>query len=166
MCSTSYTSYSNFCSQRMALRPFTRAHPVIPGFTSWRLAWRALYNGRYSTSNGRGPTRLISPFITFSNCGISSMESFLIHCPTSVSLSPSGNNSPSRPRLSFMVLNLMMRKILPCTPGLRWKKNTLPLLATNNAMQAARKTGSSTINAMAATKKSPAGFMIDLYTFY
>ena len=32
--STYQTSYANFCSHEIALRPLTCAHPVIPGMTS------------------------------------------------------------------------------------------------------------------------------------
>src|SRR5690606_34232549 len=74
MLSTYHTSYSNFCFQDIAFLPFTCAQPVIPGHTSCLRRCVSLYKGRYCTNKGLGPTRLISPFNTLINCGISSNE--------------------------------------------------------------------------------------------
>src|SRR5688572_32781047 len=61
MWSTYQTSYANFCCQDNVFRPFTCAHPVIPGFTRCRLFCSRLYNGRYSINNGLGPTNDMCP---------------------------------------------------------------------------------------------------------
>ena len=63
--STYHTSRLNLFSQLIALRPFTCAHPVTPGFTSWRRYCSLEYNGKYSINRGLGPTRLMSPLKTF-----------------------------------------------------------------------------------------------------
>src|SRR5688572_11082038 len=82
--STYQTSNSNLLSQLIALRPFTCAHPVIPGLTSCLLFCKDEYKGKYSTNKGRGPTKLMSPLITLINWGSSSKEVLRINFPTLV----------------------------------------------------------------------------------
>ncbi len=118
MWSTYHTSYSNFFSQLMALRPLTCAQPVIPGLTSFLLRWVSLYRDRYSGSKGLGPMSDISPLRTLISCGISSSEVFLTKAPIFVKRSASGKSFPEESFLSFIVLNLMMLKIFPSFPGL------------------------------------------------
>ena len=92
--STYQTSYSNFWSQLMALRPLTCAHPVIPGLTKWRRDCTGLYRGRYSTRRGLGPTKLISPFNTFTRPGNSSKLLDRKKVPKDVMRSESGREFP------------------------------------------------------------------------
>src|SRR5690606_9285802 len=115
--STYQTSYSNFCSHDIALRPFTCAHPVIPGFTSWRFCCHSLYKGKYSGNKGLGPTKLISPFSTFNNCGSSSNEVLRTKRPTVVRRWASGSNCPAASLLSFIVLNLIIVNMHSFLPG-------------------------------------------------
>src|SRR5690554_4666409 len=103
--STYHTSSLNFSSQLSELRPFTCAQPVTPGRTSWRRYCSALYNGRYSISNGRGPTKLISPFSTFHNSGSSSKLVERNQLPKGVKRSESGSGLPSASTASRMVRN-------------------------------------------------------------
>ncbi len=53
----------------MAFRPFTCAHPGIPGLTLCLLACSSPYNGRYATKRGFGPINDISPLMTFISWG-------------------------------------------------------------------------------------------------
>src|SRR5690606_18020799 len=119
-CPTYQTSYSNFSSQEIAFRPFTCAQPVIPGFTLWRFRCTSLYKGKYSGNSGRGPTKLISPFKTFINWGNSSKDVLRTNFPIEVNRFESGNNCPSAPHLSFIVLNLIIVNIRSFLPGRRW----------------------------------------------
>lgn len=139
--STYQTSYSNFCSQLMAFLPFTCAQPVMPGLTSCRLFCRELYKDKYSANKGLGPIRLISPLITFNNWGISSKEVLRMNLPISVNRSESGNKLPFLSRLSFMVLNFMIRNIFSFLPGRDWMKKGCPWLDIRRKMVIRRKTG-------------------------
>ena len=56
----------------MEWRPFTWAHPVMPGFTSKRARCAGEKNLSYSTGNARGPIQDISPLRIFTSCGSSS----------------------------------------------------------------------------------------------
>src|SRR5690625_943309 len=115
--STYQTSYSNFCCQEMAFLPFTCAHPVIPGQKLLRFFCVSLYKGKYCINNGLGPIKLISPFNTLSNCGISSKEVFRTKLPTLVKRSPSGSRFPFLSFLSFIDLNLIILNIFSFLPG-------------------------------------------------
>ncbi len=93
--STYSTSSLNFCSQLIALRPFTCAQPVIPGLTICLLACSGLYHKRYRINNGLGPTKIISPFNTFINCRSSSNDAQLIIPIALVFLNSAGKIIPT-----------------------------------------------------------------------
>src|SRR3546814_18389396 len=85
-----------------------------------------------SSDLGRGPIRLMSPFITFKSCGISSKEVFLTNLPIAVSRDASGSKFQKASFLSFMVLNLMTLNILPFLPGRSCRKKKETLLESKN----------------------------------
>ena len=60
---------------------------------------------RYSVSNGRGPTRLISPLSTFQSSGNSSNEVARSKLPKRVKRSESGKSAPSALRAFVILLN-------------------------------------------------------------
>jgi hypothetical protein len=107
----------------IAFLPPTCAKPVTPGRTSCRRRWRSLYRGRYFVRSGRGPTRLMSPFITFQSCGSSSSEVDRRKCPNGVSRASSGSKAPFASRMSDMVRTLTSRNGAPWRPGRVWTKN-------------------------------------------
>ena len=92
------------------LNPVTWLHPVIPGFTKWRIMYLSIsfeYSSVCLSICGRGPTTLMSPFSTFQNCGISSMFVFLIMSPHLVFLGSSFVAcSLSASAFTFMLRNL------------------------------------------------------------
>src|SRR5690606_29451558 len=132
--STYQTSYANFSSQESAFLPFTWAHPVIPGRTSWRRAGSGVYNGKYSISNGRGPTRLMSPLSTLNSSGSSSKLVLRKKRPNLVSRCSSGKRRPFSSRASVIVRNLYIVNGRPCNPGRTCLKITgLPAFAQTKA---------------------------------
>lgn len=161
--STYQTSSSNFCSQDIAFLPLTWAQPVIPGSTSCRLCCSLVYKGRYCSNKGLGPTKLISPFNTFINWGISSREVFLTKRPIGVKRWASGKRFPSSSLRSFIVLNLTTRKILPFFPGRLWKKNGSPRLDIARTITTVKKTGDKRRRPKRAAEKSIARFPMRWY---
>lgn len=153
----------NFCSQEMALRPLICAQPVMPGRTSWRRACVLLYRGRYSTNNGLGPMRLMSPLSTLMSWGISSKLVLRMNLPTGVRRTASGRRFPTASFFSFIVLNLMTLKSLPCLPGRVWVKKGLPELAMESRIVMSRNRGDSSSRAMRLRRKSRDGLKILLY---
>src|SRR3546814_10579986 len=101
-----------------------------------------------SSDLGRGPIRLMSPFITFKSCGISSKEIFLTNLPIAVSRDASGSKFPKASFLSFMVLNLMTLNILPFLPGRSCRKKTEPLLERKNKTEVKKKMGNNKMKAI------------------
>lgn len=153
--STYQTSYSNFLLKTSRFRPWTCAHPLIPGRTSWRRACSFEYKGRYLTNNGLGPIRAMSPFNTFISCGNSSMEVERTKLPTFVSRCSSGSSSPFSPRSSVMVLNFITLNILASLPGRSCRKNApAPLFAKCNQMVTTSKIGLMHSSAMRDIQKS------------
>lgn len=74
-----------FASIDTKSRPLIWAHPVTPGNTQWTPRMdRAIVNSFSASITGLGPTKLISPFRMFNNCGISSKLAFLNHRPIPV----------------------------------------------------------------------------------
>src|SRR5580658_6734889 len=122
--STYQTSRANFSSHERELRPCTCAQPVMPGRTSCRRSWRALYRGKYSANSGRGPTRLMSPLRTFQSCGNSSRLQALRIAPTPVSLAASSSKLPEPSRASDIVRNFQSLKTRPCSPVRSCVQNT------------------------------------------
>src|SRR4029077_12692678 len=114
--STYQTSRANRSSQSTAFRPWTTAHPVMPGRTSCRLRSSCVYRSRYFVSNGRGPPRLRSPRTTFRSCGNSSMLVVRRNWPRRLNRCSSGRSSPSSPRASFIVLSLMISNVFSWKP--------------------------------------------------
>src|ERR1035438_6083955 len=83
----------------------------------------------YSIRRGRGPTKLISPFITFHSWGISSRLERRSRRPKVVSRSLSESRLPSASLASFMLRNLWMTKGRACRPGrLCWKRAGRPMV--------------------------------------
>ena len=107
----------NFSSHESEFLPLTCASPVSPGLTSCLCFCSSLYNGRYSTSNGLGPTMLMSPFSMFTSSGNSSKLVLLSTLPNFVSLSESGSKFPFSSFLSVIVLNLYSVNIFSSFPG-------------------------------------------------
>src|SRR6056297_2655441 len=70
--STYSKSNSNFSCQVSLFLPFIYANPVKPDLTLCRCFCFSLYKGKYSTNNGLGPIKDISPFKIFHNSGSSS----------------------------------------------------------------------------------------------
>lgn len=77
-----------------------------------------MYRGKYSGKRGLGPTRLISPLITFHNSGSSSKLKCLKKFPSGVKRFSSGSIFPRSSFASVMVLNLYMVNSFPFNPGL------------------------------------------------
>ena len=121
--STYHTSSMRRWSHGRALRPFTCAHPVIPGRTSWRRNCSGEYRSRYSIRSGRGPTRLISPRITFHSSGNSSRLIRRRKAPKRVIL------SASQPSPMLIVRNFRVVNGFPRKPGRLWRNRTgLPMV--------------------------------------
>ena len=128
--STYHTSNLNLSVHEIAFLPLHCAHPVIPGLMLCRRACSFEYKGRYLTNKGRGPMSDISPLNTLISCGNSSILVDLIHCPTLVIRTSSGNRLPSSSRSSLIVLNFIILKILASFPGRSCKKKApAPLFA-------------------------------------
>src|SRR5580704_4585426 len=72
-------------------------------------------------SNGRGPTKLMSPRSTFQSCGSSSTLDRRSKAPNRVMRSPSGKSRPCRSRWSVMVRNLRTKKGTLLKPGRCWR---------------------------------------------
>src|SRR5216683_607285 len=156
--STYHVSRANFSSQRIAFRPFTCAHPVMPGFTSCRLACSGVYRSRYSITSGRGPTRLNSPRSTFHNCGSSSRLMARSHRPSRVSLTSSPRSLPSPSRASVIVRNLTSSNTFASFPGRLCRNSTgLPSFIRTSAATIAI-TGDRHTSSAAAITLSNAAF--------
>ena len=91
---------------RSVLRPFTAAQPVIPGRMSCRRRSSGVYFSRYSTSRGRGPTRLMSPRTTFHSSGSSSRLEARRNRPSRVMRCSSVRYQTSPGRVARIVRNL------------------------------------------------------------
>ena len=111
--------HSSFVSPR---KPVTCAHPVRPGFTKCRTIYWSI-NAEYcsvcANMCGRGPTKLISPFKTFRNCGNSSMFDLRIKLPNGNFLGSSFvacNLSESL--FTCMERNFSIMNVLPSRPVL------------------------------------------------
>ena len=171
MLSTYLISFSNFCSQLMALRPLTCANPVSPGLTSCRLDSRLLYNGRYSTKRGRGPTIAISPTKIFKSCGNSSRDVFRSTFPYPLSRCSSGSKVPALSFLLLIVLNLIIRKIfsfpdLSFFPGRNCTKKGFPRIATAPTAVKTKKIGDNITSAKSESTKSKNRFQNFAYIPY
>ncbi len=121
---------------------------MIPGLTSRTLLSLGVYFSAYSGTSGRGPTRLISPRTTLSNCGISSSFVILRIFPTLV-MRASPNAVSLDPCLSvpsIMVRNLKIWKVLPYCPTRRWRKKMGPRESSRTATAQRRRTGLVTAN--------------------
>ena len=121
--------------------------------------------GKYSTRKGRGPIKLISPFSTLINCGISSNEVDRINLPMGVFLCAGGSRFPLASFFSFMVLNLITLKSLPLLPGRIWKKKGLPELAIDKPIITNMKIGDSIINPINVKRKSKKPLKKILYIY-
>jgi hypothetical protein len=100
-----------------------------------------LYRGKYSTGNGRGPTRDILPDKTRNNCGNSSSDVFLKNFPKANIL------SISDPTPGLIVLNLIILNALPFFPArICVKKQGLPA-KTASAIHIRTNSGNHKINA-------------------
>ena len=88
--STYQTSSARRRSQLAELPPWTAAHPVMPGRSSWRRACLAEQRGRYSSGSGHGPTRLISPRSTLISAGSPSRPAPRSQLPSRAKGSPLG----------------------------------------------------------------------------
>ena len=141
----------------------------MPGvMSSRRLAQPVILVDSWTT-NGRGPTRLISPRRTFHSCGSSSRLQRRSALPTRVirgsslilKSAPPTSFSSARPRRSFsaptrIVRNLTMRKIDPPRPWRSWRKKTGPRLSSFTASATTAITGASNSSPRAARVTSTA----------
>ena len=73
-CSRYHRSSSIRSLQGSDARPFTCAQPVSPGLTSSRRRWRSVYWSTCTWIVGRGPTSDISPLMTLTRFGSSSID--------------------------------------------------------------------------------------------
>ncbi len=80
-----------FSKSVILLRPLTCHIPVIPGLMARRLLWCSSYLTHSSSVGGLVPTRDISPFKTFQNCGNSSKDQSRIKFPIPFFTVPSGS---------------------------------------------------------------------------
>ena len=79
--------------------------------------------------SGRGPTRLMSPFSTFHNCGNSSIRYLRMVLPNGVMRSSFSEERRGVPFSAFSIIerNLIIENKLPFSPTLSCRKNMLPL---------------------------------------
>ena len=128
----------------------------MPGVVSSRRLAQPVICSDSWTTNGRGPTRLISPRSTFHSCGSSSMLHLRRNAPTRVMRGSSAIlNSGPPPSIVFMwarskrlasasatiVRNFTIRNSRPPRPWRAWRKNTGPRVSSLTAIAAAARIG-------------------------
>ncbi len=96
------------------------AKPVIPGLALYTSSFSlSLVSSVWLARPGLGPTRLISPLITFHNCGNSSSFVFLKKRPNFVIADESARCVATDSVSGFIVLNLSSVKVFLCRPSRR-----------------------------------------------
>ena len=128
----------------------------MPGFTLSTFRCSSVYISTYFLTSGLGPTRLMSPFTTFSSWGSSSSLYLRMKWPMRVMRLSS---SPMVMRLSRsesvrIERNLYSPKGLPPSPIRSCTKNPGPLLVSLISSQSTRNSGERTISPIAEKSMS------------
>ena len=150
-------------SQDRSERPEICHRPVIPGRTRRRRISSGVYLATSRGRGGRGPIRLMSPWITLNSWGSSSIEkrrikpptgvirgSFLSLNMTSLVLLPPCSWARRASASTTIERNLIILKVLPSRPTRSWRKNTGPRSVKYTARAVIIMTGLTIISAREA----------------
>src|SRR5690554_1105991 len=133
---------------------FTCASPVIPGRAARTPRFsRSSISSSWLNKQGRGPTRLISPFITFHSCGSSSSLVFRRKLPNGVIASALAKWLATDAVPFFMVLNLTRVKGFLFRPTRSCRKSGEPV-SKKPITHRINKTGKPNTNPSREKKKS------------
>ena len=122
--STYQTSMASRSSQPVVLRPFTWAHPVMPGPDLQPAGLGVVVPRRYVTGRGRGPTRAMSPRTTWTSVGSSSRLVARSTRPMRVRRAASCCGPSSSDAAGRIVRNLTSSNGRPPRPLRAWRNST------------------------------------------